>query len=482
MARLPCASRQALRRRLPLPVPAILVPGLMLAALSAGTGMGWESWGHRQNKLLSGLMSAARAAEPTPRSVREAEAAARTAQEAAETAALAAREAAEAEGKLAEQRAAAGRRAVAADEAAAAAGEAAREAAEVRDAALVDLGRRAQAMAPLLPLLRRLSSWPSETLLAVPGDPETALRGTLVLRSLTRHLSAEAEALRQAQAVAAEATRKAEAEATQLAEARAEVRAAAAAVEAALADARARRGAAEREQREAAAEAATSAARATDLRDVLERLEAARQKAERDAAARAAREQAAAEQAQRRRAEAEAEALATRRRAAQDAEERARLAREEAVLQRQEQARQRRAEQESRQASRAPAVSVPRGGRTVPVAGRVSRDFGDAGAGGAAQGITYSAPAGARVVSPCGGRIAFAAPFRSYGRMVIIDCGGGHHAVLAGMESLDADAGSRVLAGEPVGRLGGDGDATLYIELRRNGTPVDPKPWLRARG
>ncbi|EHM03500.1 peptidase, M23 family, partial [Acetobacteraceae bacterium AT-5844] len=129
-----------------------------------------------------------------------------------------------------------------------------------------------------------------------------------------------------------------------------------------------------------------------------------------------------------------------------------------------------------------------RGGRAVPVAGRVTRDFGESGEGGPARGLTYSAAAGARVVSPCGGQAVFAGPFRSYGRLLIVDCGGGYHFVLAGLDRLDVEAGSRLLAGEPVGVLGGGdsgnagGRPSLYLELRRNGQPVDPKGWFRSRG
>ncbi|MGZ7301698.1 murein hydrolase activator EnvC family protein, partial [Streptococcus pyogenes] len=92
-------------------------------------------------------------------------------------------------------------------------------------------------------------------------------------------------------------------------------------------------------------------------------------------------------------------------------------------------------------------------GRAVPVAGQVSREFGAAGEGGRARGLTFEAPAGSRVVSPCGGRIAFAAPFRSYGRLLIVDCGEGYHFVLGGLERIDASPGQKVLAGEPVGSL-----------------------------
>ncbi|TPG58985.1 hypothetical protein EAH89_06380, partial [Roseomonas nepalensis] len=124
------------------------------------------------------------------------------------------------------------------------------------------------------------------------------------------------------------------------------------------------------------------------------------------------------------------------------------------------------------------AATTTRPTRSAPVAGTVQRDFGE----GGANGQTWSASPGARVVSPCGGRVVFAGPFRSYGRMLIVDCGGGYHFVLAGLDRLDAEPGQRVLAGEAVGTLGnpggsGGGRASLYLELRRAGQPVDPGNW-----
>jgi septal ring factor EnvC (AmiA/AmiB activator) len=125
------------------------------------------------------------------------------------------------------------------------------------------------------------------------------------------------------------------------------------------------------------------------------------------------------------------------------------------------------------------------GARVQPVSGQVLREFGAAGEGGPARGITFQAPAGARVVSPCAGRVAFAGSFRSYGNLLIVDCGEAHHFVLAGLERLDVAVGQRLLAGEPVGLLPpaaeGLARATLYLELRHHGQPVDPRPWLAAR-
>ena len=123
----------------------------------------------------------------------------------------------------------------------------------------------------------------------------------------------------------------------------------------------------------------------------------------------------------------------------------------------------------------------------MPVTGRLVQGFGASGGEGGlrAHGVTWQASAGARVVSPCAGRVAFAGPFRSYGLLAILDCGGGEHFVLAGLERMDVATGQRVLAGEPVGQLGtegAEGRPTLYGELRRRGRPVDPRPWLASGG
>jgi septal ring factor EnvC (AmiA/AmiB activator) len=130
----------------------------------------------------------------------------------------------------------------------------------------------------------------------------------------------------------------------------------------------------------------------------------------------------------------------------------------------------------------------PRGQLTAPVAGTIVRSWGDATEGGPATGISYRAPPGARVVAACAGRVAFASPFRSYGLLLIVDCGGGYHAVFAGFERLDVKVGQALAAGEPVGVMpnwepGGSGNRpALYVELRRDGQPVNPAPWLKASG
>jgi septal ring factor EnvC (AmiA/AmiB activator) len=87
------------------------------------------------------------------------------------------------------------------------------------------------------------------------------------------------------------------------------------------------------------------------------------------------------------------------------------------------------------------------------------------------------------VNSPCTGKIAFAAPFRSYGRLMIVECGKGYDFVLAGLDRLDAPVGRTIHRGDPIGRMptGGAKSPGLYLELRLNGRPVDPAPFLNAK-
>ncbi|CAH2599386.1 Peptidoglycan DD-metalloendopeptidase family protein [Rhodovastum atsumiense] len=318
-----------------------------------------------------------------------------------------------------------------------------------QQAAQARIAERAATLAPMLPVMERLALYPAETLLAVPLPPEQAVRGLLVLGGLSRRLEREAVALRDAQAQAMQARRETEAELPRLAAAQTAQAREAAALDSRIEAARQSRKQAEDEAADAARQAAAAASRADSLRAAIARIEAERRAAE----ARARAEAAAALRARR---EAEAEAA------------------------------KRRQEALARPAGRG--LSAANSRLTVPVTGQLVRGFGDASDGGPSSGMTWTPVPGARVVAPCGGRVAFADRFRSYGLLLILDCGGGWHAVLGGLERLDAQVGENVQQGEPVGAMlpesqqAGSGRGTLYMELRRSGRPVDPAPYLRARG
>ena len=128
----------------------------------------------------------------------------------------------------------------------------------------------------------------------------------------------------------------------------------------------------------------------------------------------------------------------------------------------------------------------------MPVNGVRIRDFGGSdGAGGVEKGISLAARAGAQVTTPCDGWVVYAGPFRSYGQLLILNAGGGYHVLIAGMERISVNIGQFVLTGEPVATMGTTSQVAsilatnasqpvLYVEFRKDGTPIDPGPWWAA--
>lgn len=304
-----------------------------------------------------------------------------------------------------------------------------------------ELAARAAAMAPLLPLAERLRLDPAEALLAAEVPPDQALHGLLVLRGLAQRLEREAEALREEQAEVDRLSGEITAALPRLRAAQAVQTTQAAALDRSLAEARERR--AKRNAADAAAQAAQRAAeqaaqRATEAATVagaLDRLDAAR-------------------------------------RAGRPREPAPAPTRRDAGL--------------AQAAAPGPESGAAR--LAVPVAGRIVQGWGDPTDAGPAGGLTYRAPPQARVASPCGGRVAFAGPFRSFGLLLIVDCGRGVDVVMAGFDHLDAQVGQPIQAGEPVGVMppwnpqAPGSRPGLYVELRKDGQRVDPAPFLRVRG
>jgi septal ring factor EnvC (AmiA/AmiB activator) len=101
--------------------------------------------------------------------------------------------------------------------------------------------------------------------------------------------------------------------------------------------------------------------------------------------------------------------------------------------------------------------------------------------GGRSEGITIRTKLGAQVSAPYDGEIEFAGPFRSYGRVMILNVGGGYHLVLAGMANTYGDVGQNVLAGEPIGEMTSDTRLMpdLYMEVRQQSTPLNPSLWVK---
>jgi septal ring factor EnvC (AmiA/AmiB activator) len=115
----------------------------------------------------------------------------------------------------------------------------------------------------------------------------------------------------------------------------------------------------------------------------------------------------------------------------------------------------------------------------LPAAGRTLIGFGaPRDSGLASTGLTLAPVAGAQVVAPGRGRIAFAGPYRGFGRIVIIEHPGGWTSLVTGLARVDAAVGDTLIGGSPIGIAAGGGEA-MTIELRRAGTPVNPLQYLR---
>jgi len=145
-------------------------------------------------------------------------------------------------------------------------------------------------------------------------------------------------------------------------------------------------------------------------------------------------------------------------------------------------------------ARKSPAIAFAsaRGLFALPVNGSKIREFGGSdGAGGIEKGISLATKAGAQVTTPCDGWVVYAGPFRSYGQLLILNAGGGYHVLIAGMERISVNIGQFVLTGEPVATMGTTSQVAsilatnasqpvLYVEFRKDGTPIDPGPWWAA--
>lgn len=110
----------------------------------------------------------------------------------------------------------------------------------------------------------------------------------------------------------------------------------------------------------------------------------------------------------------------------------------------------------------------------LPVAGGTVSGFGGSAADGLrSQGITLAPRAGAVVVSPGEGRIAFAGPYRGYGRIVIVEHDNGWTSLVTGLARSDVTVGQDVVGGTPLG-VAPSRAPRITLELRHEGKPVNP--------
>ena len=96
-------------------------------------------------------------------------------------------------------------------------------------------------------------------------------------------------------------------------------------------------------------------------------------------------------------------------------------------------------------------------------------------------GIDIDGVTGEPVVASADGTVVLAAYYSGYGNAVIIDHGNGFSTLYGHLSSIDVDTGDVVAQGQLVGAVGCTGNCTgdhLHFEIRIEGTPVDPLPYL----
>ena len=126
---------------------------------------------------------------------------------------------------------------------------------------------------------------------------------------------------------------------------------------------------------------------------------------------------------------------------------------------------------------RPPAAEVARIGYAAPAVGKILGKFGAVTETGVVErGVTVAARAGSVVTAPASGLVAYAGPFRDYPGLVIVEHEDKMITVLTGLAQMDVREGQQVGRGAPLGRVGDQG--RLYLELRRDGRPVDPMLYI----
>lgn len=119
----------------------------------------------------------------------------------------------------------------------------------------------------------------------------------------------------------------------------------------------------------------------------------------------------------------------------------------------------------------------------LPVIGELMNRFGGLrqDSGLSWKGLFISAKPGRDVKAVAGGRVVYADWLRGFGNLLILDHGDGYMSLYGNNESLLKQVGEETRAGEPIaatGNSGGNPDSGLYFELRFQGKPFDPIPWV----
>jgi len=97
-------------------------------------------------------------------------------------------------------------------------------------------------------------------------------------------------------------------------------------------------------------------------------------------------------------------------------------------------------------------------------------------------GIDIKAPLGTPVHAVAKGKVVYNDRFLGYGNVVLVDHGKGYYTLYAHLQDIKVNLKDIVEKDQVVGSVGDTGSLEgpkLHFELRKNGKPVDPIPFLK---
>ncbi len=127
----------------------------------------------------------------------------------------------------------------------------------------------------------------------------------------------------------------------------------------------------------------------------------------------------------------------------------------------------------------------------LPANGNIIKRFGTLSkTGQKTQGLSIQTRPGTQIIAPYDAKILYAGAFRQLGDILILSFSEDYQMVLIGLGKLQSFVGQNVLAGEPIAQTPAAHEkkagyatrqASLYLEMRYKGKPIDPFPWIRAQ-
>jgi len=98
-------------------------------------------------------------------------------------------------------------------------------------------------------------------------------------------------------------------------------------------------------------------------------------------------------------------------------------------------------------------------------------------------GLRFAAPSGSEVSAVFPGVVAYAAHFKGYGNMVVLDHGNSVYSLVAGLATIHVRVDQRVTMGMRLGLASPPVEGgNVYLELRVAQKPEDPRRWLQLKG